>query len=82
MFRNWILLTLLLVFAGAPLYAQDPEPDSGAASETEEAPEEEQVDEAEIDDSDLDLQTYEEDGDFTPSEEIPLDEPIPFPSNI
>lgn len=37
----------------------------------------------EIDDSDLDLQTYEEDDDdFVPTEEIPADEPIPFPTNI
>ena len=37
----------------------------------------------EIDDSDLDEQTYEEDeDDFVPSEEIPTDVPIPFPSNI
>jgi hypothetical protein len=35
------------------------------------------------DDSDLDEQTYEEDDDdFVPTEEIPADEPIPFPSNI
>jgi len=34
-------------------------------------------------DDDLDLQTYEEDeDDFVPTEEIPADEPIPFPSNI
>lgn len=33
--------------------------------------------------SDLDSQTYEEDDDdFVPTEEIPADEPIPFPSNI
>ncbi|MDH4049111.1 MAG: hypothetical protein OEW68_12410 [Gammaproteobacteria bacterium] len=37
----------------------------------------------EIDDSDLDEQTYEEDDDdFIPTEEIPADEPIAFPSNI
>ena len=36
-----------------------------------------------IDDSDLDEQTYQEDDDdFVPTEEIPADEPIPFPSNI
>lgn len=36
-----------------------------------------------FDDSALDEQTYEEDDDdFVPSEEIPADEPIPFPSNI
>ena len=35
------------------------------------------------DDFDLDDQTYgEEDDDFVPSEEIPADEPIPFPTNI
>lgn len=34
-------------------------------------------------DEDLDEQTYEEDeDDFVPTEEIPADEPIPFPSNI
>lgn len=32
---------------------------------------------------DIDAQTYEEaDDDFIPSEEIPADEPIPFPTNI
>ena len=37
----------------------------------------------EFDDSALDEQTYEEDDDdFVPSQEIPADEPIPFPSNI
>jgi hypothetical protein len=36
-----------------------------------------------LDDSDLDDQTYESDDDvFVPSEEIPADEPIPFPSDI
>ncbi len=37
----------------------------------------------EVDDSDLDEQSYEQDDDdFVPTEEIPADEPIPFPSNI
>jgi hypothetical protein len=37
----------------------------------------------EADDSDLDEQTYDkDDDDFVPTEEIPADEPIPFPSNI
>ncbi|NNE60158.1 MAG: hypothetical protein HKN35_04640 [Woeseia sp.] len=36
-----------------------------------------------IDDPELDEQTYEEDEDvFVPTEEIPSDEPIPFPTNI
>lgn len=34
-------------------------------------------------DGDLDQQDYDEDeDDFVPTEEIPVDEPIPFPSNI
>lgn len=36
-----------------------------------------------FEDETLDEQTYEEDeDDFIPTEEIPADEPIPFPSNI
>ncbi|MGB5352392.1 MAG: hypothetical protein WBM54_08920 [Woeseia sp.] len=36
-----------------------------------------------LEDPDLDEQTYEEDEDvFVPTEEIPSDEPIPFPTNI
>ena len=51
------------------------EPETGELEQTDEADE--------IDDSDLDEQTYEEDEyDFIPSEEIPADQPIPFPSNI
>lgn len=42
-----------------------------------------QVDDEAIYDGDLDQQVYEEDDDdFVPTEEIPADEPIPFPSNI
>ena len=37
----------------------------------------------ENDDSDLDDQTYgEDDDDFVPTEEVPADESIPFPTNI
>ena len=37
----------------------------------------------EIDDSDLDEQVYREDeDDFTPSEEIPVDHAVPFPTDI
>lgn len=61
--------------------------DEGIAAESapaddEPAAEPEIVDPA-FEDTDLDVQTYEEDDDnFVPSEEIPADEPIPFPSNI
>ncbi len=44
---------------------------------------EDEPDDVDSEDSDLDSQTYEEDDDdFVPTEEIPADEPIPFPSNI
>ncbi len=84
------LLTLLLAFfLAGPAWPQEIEAGSEAAPSANEAAEPEvkepeQADAtAEIDDSDLDVQTYEEDDDdFVPSEEIPADEPIPFPSNI
>ena len=80
------LLCLLLLFLATSATAQEAAGDAEdaaavaveepAAEEGEDAPEE-------IDDSDLDEQTYEEsDDDFVPTEEIPADEPIPFPSNI
>jgi hypothetical protein len=57
---------------------------SGAAEEPDDSVEPQASGEAEeIDDADLDEQTYEEDeDDFVPTEEIPVDQPIPFPSNI
>jgi hypothetical protein len=85
-----LLPTLLVAFLiASPAWPQQVESGSdaapAAAEVTEpEVTEPEQAEEvAEIDDSDLDLQTYEEDDDdFVPSEEIPADVPIPFPSNI
>ena len=51
------------------------------ADQTEVAAEDEDL--LDIEDADLDDQTYEEDDDdFIPTEEVPADEPIPFPSNI
>ena len=42
-----------------------------------------EVTKVESDDSDLDNQTYgEDDDDFIPTEEVPADESIPFPTNI
>ena len=80
-------LILSLVMA-MPVLSQEQEateaaPDSAAAdaAEADEADGGEAEDEA--DDADLDIQTYEEPDDvFIPTEEIPSDEPIPFPSNI
>lgn len=88
------ILLCLLLFAclAAPATAQESAGGSEAAvqpgaevpAEDDAAAPGEEGDEAdESDDSDLDEQTYEEDDDiFVPTEEIPADEPIPFPSNI
>ena len=84
-----LLLAMILAF---PAWTQE-DPSSGQPADTAEAETddttaaaataEEDAAEEEIDDSDLDEQTYEEDDDdFVPTEEIPADEPIPFPSNI
>lgn len=63
------------VDAGSP----SEEPDT-AADETPDDADEQDTD---VEDADLDEQTYEQDDDdFIPTEEIPADEPIPFPSNI
>lgn len=65
--------------------AQDETPTEVTAEpETEEATAaEEEADAEEVEDADLDDQTYaEDDDDFVPTEEIPADEPIPFPTNI
>ena len=95
--KNLNPLLLLLVLAGlalsGPGRAQEDEAaeqagdveapvaeEAATADDDEEATAEE---DEEIDDSDLDEQTYESnDEGFIPTEEIPADEPIPFPSNI
>jgi len=74
-----LIIVLLAFLLASPVWSQEEPADSEA-----EAPETAAAEDAEeIDDSDLDEQTYEEDeDDFVPSEEIPTDVPIPFPSNI
>jgi len=83
----------ILIFLAATSWAQEDPPGEAPAADTaaEEstdvaAPGDAAVPEdvaEEEDDDDLDLQTYEEDDDdFVPTEEIPADQPIPFPSNI
>ncbi len=81
-----LLITLLIALPlGLAAFAQEDE--TAIATTAEPAPgtdaDEAEADTEEVDDSDLDEQTYEEDDDdFVPSEEIPLDEPIPFPTSI
>ena len=88
-----LLLVCLLAF---PAWAQEEDVagetvDTGSGETVSQEPTADTDDAGEIadaddgleDDSDLDEQTYEEDDDdFVPTEEIPADEPIPFPSNI
>jgi hypothetical protein len=58
------------------------EPADSGEVEDDDAPYEGVLEEA-FEDASLDEQTYEDDDDdFVPTEEIPADEPIPFPSNI
>jgi len=82
MSRLSILIALILALSlwqPAVGQVEDEEAESGVEEPEQVADEEE----PEIDDSDLDEQTYEEDDDdFIPTEEIPADEPIPFPTNI
>ena len=67
--------------AGEIADTADEDPGAATAAEADDAASDDE--EEEVDDSDLDEQSYEEDDDdFVPTEEIPADEPIPFPSNI
>ena len=73
---------LLAALLALPAFAQDEEAVEQPAAEAD-GVEAEDVDDADVDDADLDEQTYEEDeDDFVPTQEIPSDEPIAFPSNI
>lgn len=82
---KFLVTILLVLFLASPAWAQE---EAESAEDQSESPVEapgaaEADDEEDVDDTDLDEQTYEEDDDdFIPTEEIPADEPIPFPSNI
>jgi len=91
-----LIAVLLLAALAAVAWPQEPPAGAGQAAsadeaqtalpeegEPEAAADEDAEDAADVDDSDLDVQTYEQDDDdFVPTQEIPADEPIPFPSNI
>jgi hypothetical protein len=77
------LLTLLLLYAGAGAWAQDSAPEDEAESpEARETVEEASAEEQ--DDLDLDEESYldAEEEDFVPTEDIPADQAIPFPTDI
>jgi hypothetical protein len=78
MYRVLLLMALLMSQAG---WAQDAEPDAGddeAAAETTTDAEDD------IDVSDIESESYAdaEEEDFVPTEDIPADQAIPFPTDI
>ena len=82
--QRFLLAMALTLLLAAPGWSQDAE----TPPETEEADaaavEEEEPEAEEIDETGLDDQNYAdmEDDDFRPSEDIPADQSIPFPTDI
>lgn len=81
--HRFLIALLLGTMLTAASWAQDTDSDEGAEAEETQV-EADEVDEAEdVDDSDLDDQTYSDvDDDFRPSENIPADQSIAFPTDI
>ncbi len=84
-----ILFMLFVVSIAVPVLAQEQNSSDALPVDTDAANEIQTIDGVagsegrEDEDADLDEQTYQADeDDFVPTEEIPADEPIPFPSNI
>ena len=77
------LLTTLLLLASASAWAQDSAPaeEADAPEATETADE---ASDAREDDLDLDEESYAdaEEEDFVPTEDIPADQALPFPTDI
>ena len=76
------LLSILLLAVGAVAWAQDSAPDDEDADRPSQEASESAADED--DDSDLDDESYRdvEEEDFVPTEDIPADQAIPFPTDI
>ncbi len=84
---KYFISLVMLLFLAIPSWSQEENTAGEIIEEPEETaspdPVDTDVEEEAADDADLDTQTYEDDDDdFVPTEEIPADEPIPFPSNI
>lgn len=78
LFVSILLVSGLLI---APAWAQDSESEEAETAGTELEAEDTAAEE--VDDSDLDEQIYtDDDDDFRPSEEIPADQSIAFPTDI
>jgi hypothetical protein len=77
------VLTLSLLIAGAAAWAQDSAPEDDVAAQESRETGEPAPDEQEGD-VDLDEESYldAEEEDFVPTEDIPADQSIPFPTDI
>lgn len=88
--RRMIMLLLLSTVFVSPVWSQEDDADAAAeAEQSEETPEidepaEPAVDEPIVDEPIVDDEFYQDvdDKDFRPSEDIPADQSIPFPSDI
>lgn len=89
---NFALLVLIITFLSGAVAAQqtetpdEAEPTSTDAQDVEEAADESTDDPADevIDEEGLDIQGFEpeDEDDFVPTEDIPTDQSIPFPTDI
>ncbi len=78
------LLSILLLAAGAVAWAQDSAPDEDEAESRPSQEASESAADDQDDDLDLDEESYRdaEEEDFVPTEDIPADQAIPFPTDI
>ena len=82
MYRFLIALLLGTMLAAAS-WAQNADSDEGAEAEETQVEADDADETEDVDDSDLDEQTYSDaDDDFRPSEDIPADQSIAFPTDI
>jgi hypothetical protein len=80
--QKLLLMLLIAALFAPPVRAQDADTEAEQTEDTEEI-EELQDEEEEIDETNLDDQGFTDlDDDFRPSEEIPSDQSIPFPTDI
>ncbi len=80
--QKLLLMFLTAVLFALPARAQETDTEVEQTEDIEEI-EESQVEEEEIDETNLDDQGFTDlDDDFRPSEEIPSDQSIPFPTDI
>lgn len=81
--HRFLIALLLGTILAAASWAQDADTDEGAEAEETQVEADEVAEAEDVDDADLDEQTYSDaDDDFRPSEDIPADQSIAFPTDI